>query len=198
MHALAREGVKTIGTNRVLRTFVPTWLLIADLIVLAEEETRLHSAKPGLLTLHGLAVEAEEKMRGLDVWTFWVGEPFMPKPRLPYLGCELSWKHGRLVRTGNTGTYALEAAALMGFTEIRLLGIDLRFDLAKSHFYGVNKHRGHRIRHKPSHIRRVVQSYGALHDILADHGVRVVNESPIEGPLDEVLPKEKSPWLKQP
>lgn len=86
----------------------------------------------------------------------------------------------------------------MGFTEIRLLGIDLRFDLAKSHFYGVNKHRGQRIRHKPSHIRRVVQSYGALHDILADHGVRVVNESPIEGPLDEVLPKEKSPWLKQP
>jgi len=28
--------------------------------------------------------------------------------------------------SGNSGTYAMEAAALMGFKEIRLLGIDLR------------------------------------------------------------------------
>jgi hypothetical protein len=173
------------------------YLLLADLIVLGEEKTRLKLARNGLLVLRELAFGAQKMLRGINHWTYSVTEPFAPKPRLPYSGYEPDWPRGVLLRTGNTGTYALEAAALMGYTEIRLLGIDLRFDLKTSHFYGENKYRGVRIKHRATHLRRVVKAYAAITAKLGDMGVKVITESPIEGPLDDFIPKETSPWLKK-
>lgn len=147
--------------------------------------------------MHDLAAKRADDLKGLELWTFNVGDPFMPKRSKPFLGYEPRWKHGMLARSGNTGTYAIEAAALLGCTEIRLLGIDLRFDLAKSHFYGQNTYRGQRIVHKQSHLDRVTLCYRALHDRLKKEGIRLINESPYEGRLDEHIPREESPWLKR-
>jgi len=193
---LEESGIATIGTNRLLRVIRVEYLLLADLRVLSEEMDRITSARPKLLILHDLAAKAQKHLKEIDHWTYFVREPFIPKRQQPYLGYEPEWQNGVLLRSGNTGTYALEIAALMGFTEIRLLGIDLRFDLPTSHFYGVNKYRGHRIKHTQRHLRRVVLAYAALQDRLKDMGVKVINESPIDGPLDDHIPKEKSPWLK--
>ena len=188
----------TIGVNRLLQVFSPNFLLVADKLVLQEELDRLHAAKPKLLVLRELDAKPDVSatLAGIDRWTWSVGRVFTPKRARPFLGYEPKWQHGEFLRSGNTGTYAIEAAALMGCTEIRLLGIDLRFDLKESHFFGVNKHNGQRIRHKQNHLRRLPLAYRAIHDKLKEMGVQVINESPIPGPLDEWIPREKSPWLK--
>ena len=189
----------TIGVNRLLRVFAPEYLLVADLKIIAEERDRLRAAKPKLLVWRKLgAMLAERKtLPGVRRWTWDVGRAFTPKLRQPCLGYEPSWTTGVFLRSGNTGTYAIEAAALMGCTEIRLLGIDLRFDLPRSHFFGTNKHKGRRITYSPRQIKRMVSAYRAIHDRLKTMGVRLINESPIDGPLDEWIPREKSKWLKK-
>lgn len=108
------------------------------------------------------------------------------------------WKRGVFAFSGNTGTYSIEAAALMGFSDIRLLGIDLRFDLPTSHFFGRNPlPSGAPRRYNRRRIAEVVKCYGAIAAALKNEGISVVNESCYDGPLDDVLPREESPWLKK-
>lgn len=142
-----------------------------------------------------LASGAEGRIEA-EHWTFSVGSPFRPRRAEPFFGYEPQWARGEFLRSGNTGTYAVEAAALMGFEDIRLLGIDLRFDLGKSHFYGQNKYNGVRIRHNRRWMRTVVAAFDALRRKLNAMGRTLINESEYDGPLDDVLPKEKSRWLK--
>lgn len=85
----------------------------------------------------------------------------------------------------------------MGFTEIRLLGMDLRFDLAKSHWYGQNLCQGQRRQYSPRRIQTWAEAYGAITADLKSRGISVVNETHIEGPLDEHIPREKPTWLKK-
>lgn len=100
--------------------------------------------------------------------------------------------------TGNSAHYALNAARYMGFTDIRLLGIDMKFDLPKSHIQGINTdRRGNRIRYSPKQIAFWVQELAGMVRQFAGQGVSVVNESPLDGPLDAAgIPKERSSWLK--
>jgi hypothetical protein len=103
----------------------------------------------------------------------------------------LTPKPGAFKFSGNSGTYALEAAALMGFTEIRMLGIDLRYDLANSHFFGNGKKEGCWL------SKHALPAYRSVFRELTRRGVKIVNESPYEGPLDEFIPREKSAWLRK-
>jgi hypothetical protein len=93
--------------------------------------------------------------------------------------------------SGNSGTYALEAAALLGFTEIRMLGIDLRYDLRDSHFFGNGKTEGCHLNDK------ALPAYRSVYRELTERGIKIVNESAYDGPLDEFIPKEKSAWLRK-
>lgn len=82
---------------------------------------------------------------------------------------------------------------MLGFTEIRMLGIDLRYDLPKTHFFGDGK----QFKCKLSRpLKFILERYRMAFGELTERGVKIVNESPLEGPLDAFLPKEKSPWLK--
>ena len=88
----------------------------------------------------------------------------------------------------------------MGFTEIRMLGIDLRYDKPHTHFFGTTgKHkasRGLRSRERDMMVQRDAREFGKTWTALTHRGVRIVNESPAEGPLDAFIPREDTPWLK--
>jgi hypothetical protein len=96
--------------------------------------------------------------------------------------------------SGNTGTYAIEAAALLGFTEVRMLGIDLRYDLAKTHFFGDGRALGCKLSRPLDYL---VNRFRMVFEQLKSRGITLVNESPLEGPLDAVIPREASPWLRK-
>lgn len=196
--ALAASGQKLLGINRILQVVTTHWLIVSDSEVLVEETTRLQQEKPTLLLLHKLEGLRGERIPEVEAWHWDVTPiPYQHGGRPSAQDLEGWRKMGVFLRSGNTGTYAIEAAAIMGFTEIRLLGMDLRFDLAKTHFYGVNKYHGQRRQYTPKHIQGWAECFGLIADDLKDRGIDVVNETHIEGPLDDYLPREKPRWLKK-
>lgn len=125
--------------------------------------------------------------------------PFRADRKRPDLGYREHREQAVFCRAGNTGCYALEAAALMGFTDIRLIGIDFSFERKCSHFFGDNcvpGRSGRKIVHSKRVLRTMLEGYEAVYRDLASKGITVVNESPCRGPLDDLVPWEKSRWLK--
>lgn len=108
-----------------------------------------------------------------------------------------NWSKSAFWHTGNTGTYALEAAASIGFRDLRMLGIDMRFDLKKSHFFGENLHRGKRITYTPRAIASKVKGFKIVVEGLRGLGCTVTNESAYDGPLDAFIPRRECPWLRK-
>lgn len=196
---LAASRVPSIGVNRLLRVFRPVFLLLADKPVLAEEHPRLSTAKPRLLAWRGLTALLGSLAPGMDVrtWETW-GGPFSrgwrPNRKVRW---EPRWTRGAFWQTGNTGTYALEAAAMIGYRDLRMLGIDLRFDLPRSHFFGENVNlKGRRITYTAKQIKSVVQGYREVVEGLRGLGCRVTSESAYDGPLDAFIPRSEGPWQK--
>lgn len=146
--------------------------------------------------MHALGAMRAKELKGLEeVWEWDVPEtPFSRRVKPSAADFDACRKNGVFLRSGNTATYGTEAAILMGFRDIRLLGIDLRFDLAKSHFYGVNKHKGQRIKHGPKYIETVVRAFEVVRKDLEARGGTLTNETHIEGPLDSVLPRRLPRW----
>ena len=80
----------------------------------------------------------------------------------------------------------------MGFRDIRLLGIDLRYDLPEgSHCYGDGRKEGCHL----GDMRVVLPAYEYVRKRVEAAGGTLVNESPFGGPLDKVVPRRKSEWL---
>lgn len=196
---LRQSGLATIGINRILRCFAPTYLVVADRPVLQEELARLNSAKPKLLAWRML-VGIAARIPGLEVrtWETWGGAYARGWKRGRNPEWVPRWRDGQFWHSGNSGTYSIEAAALMGFRDIRLLGIDLRFDLPRSHFFGQNTWRGQRIRYTPRQIAATVKAFEIVVSGVTRLGYTVTSESCYEGPLDAVLARRACPWQKQP
>ena len=181
----------TLGINRVLRTHSQVEMLIlSDSDVLREELPRILQGRPRLLLCDKLAGVwmARGGGKGIEAYTWHVNQPHvrkgMPSRRRPPQPCHFA-------RTGNTGTYAMEAAALMGFKEIRLLGIDFSFNGPQTHSWGnQTKHKGGATpRRRAKLIERDVRGFREVYNSLTSRGVRIVNESPEAGPLDEFIPR---------
>ena len=185
-------SLPTVGVNRILRTVrgPVSALMIADSLVLQAELDRVNSSETALLTFSGLdsrvirSVERPER-----IWTW--GLHTYPRQRKPAGGAPP--KPGEFRFSGNTGTYAIEAAALMGFTDIRMLGIDLTgYGKPGSHCWGDGRTEGCKLS-RP--VPWLVERYRMVFEDLRDKGIRLTNESPVEGPLDAAIPKERCPWL---
>lgn len=87
----------------------------------------------------------------------------------------------------------MEAAALLGFTDIRIVGVDLVYpEKGPTHFFGDGRKEGCRI----SKLTRILSTCKKVYDSLTSKGITIVNESPVRGPLDDVVPWKESPWLK--
>lgn len=80
----------------------------------------------------------------------------------------------------------------MGFRDIRMLGIDLRYDLPTgTHCYGDGRKEGCHL----GDMKVVLSGYKYAARKVKEAGGTLVNESPYEGPLDEIVPRRKSEWL---
>ncbi|MBI5426768.1 MAG: hypothetical protein HZA02_00645 [Nitrospinae bacterium] len=93
------------------------------------------------------------------------------------LGSEgFSWDLGRGIYSGYTVSYmALQIAVYMGFNEIFYLGLDLKHDGPRTHFFG---HDFHSHAHEQTEFpkMRKMLCYGA--QVLANAGVRIFNCNP--------------------
>ncbi len=101
---------------------------------------------------------------------------------------------GQFWFSGNTATYAVQAAMLMGFTDIRLLGVDLTYDIPgekESHSFGSGKREGCRL----SDVSLILKVFGRIMKDCEREGISLVNESWVRGPLDKVMPWRESEWL---
>lgn len=179
----------TIGVNRILRAVPVTWLLLADKPLLEAERERILISRPNLLLFAGQFSGEVASLRDAGLAAF-----LYDLHSTPYQRMGIPWPPeapGFFRFSGNTGTYAIEAAALMGFTEIRLVGIDLRYDHEKSHFFGNGKAEGCELR------ELALPAYRQVYRSLSEKGIKIVNESPLDGPLDDFIPKEESPWLRK-
>ena len=185
-------SVPTIGVNRILRVVsgAVSHLLIADKMVLQSELLRVNSCATGLLIFGGLDSRVLRQVeRPERIWTW--GIHTCPYQRKPPRGHPP--KLGEFRFSGNTGTYAIEAAALMGFSDIRMLGIDLtNYGTPTSHCWGDGRTEGCRLSRPLPYL---VERYRMVFEELKSRNVKLVNESPVEGPLDAVIPKETCPWL---
>ncbi|MBI4382816.1 MAG: hypothetical protein HY579_02140, partial [Nitrospinae bacterium] len=93
------------------------------------------------------------------------------------LGSEgFSWDLARGIYSGYTVSYmALQIAVYMGFKEIFYLGLDLKHDCARTHFFGYDFH-SHTHEQTEFPKMRKMLCYGA--QILSNTGVKVFNCSP--------------------
>ena len=81
----------------------------------------------------------------------------------------------------------------MGFNDIRILGIDLvGYGTPSSHCWGDGRTEGCQL---AKDVTYLVERYRMVFEDLKSRGIRLTNESPVEGPLDAVIPREKCPWL---
>lgn len=97
-----------------------------------------------------------------------------------------------MLLSGNTATYAAQFALAAGYSDIRLLGVDLcDYDRAESHCYGDGKKEGCKL----GKLTTIMSVFKKVRDMAHEKGATIVNESPVEGPLDEVFPRRKCPWL---
>lgn len=104
------------------------------------------------------------------------GRPF--GIRLKNLAAEgFSWDLAEGIYTGYTIAYfALQLAVYMGFSEVFYLGLDLRHEQGKTHFFGRDEASA---RHEETEFPKMTKMlrYGA--EAIKDRGVRVYNCSPV-------------------
>lgn len=97
---------------------------------------------------------------------------------LHFLGSEgFSWDLEKGIYSGYTVAYfALQVAVYMGFKEVYYLGLDLRHEKGRTHFFG---HDYHSASHEQTEFPRMdkMLNYGAK--VVAKKGIKVFNCSPI-------------------
>lgn len=172
-----------IGVNNILVTATthPEYLLIVDHTTYQHEKARILNYKGVLLLWRRLAEQIADTMyapkrcvtfrlRPLKAWSERVRD-------------FLHWGF-------NTGHYAAQVLALMGYTKIVLLGIDLFWPKdGPSHDFG----RGVTMHCKPpdkKFLKIYLDEYKRLRYWLKDEGVELVTSSPWSGPLKDMLPYE--------
>jgi hypothetical protein len=178
-----------VGINRLLRLAEPRYMMISDKDVLAAEAQRLRTSTCTILLFKGLAPYARRELPGRRLFLWDV------RPRRGPFRLRPGQKPKGFLYSGNSSTYAIEAAALMGATEIRMVGIDLFYPrVGPTHFFGDGRKEGCRL----SSPERVVEAVRCLNRELKAKGITLVNESPASGPLDGVVPRRSCPWLITP
>ena len=181
------SGRFLVGANRILRKMPVSCLVIADGNVYRQEFTRLQDTGCYVVVsdsmLHGLVKEASTLVPRAD-------RTFFFKIDIEARYCEL--KSDMFGRSRNTGCYAVETAyRFLGGrkgTTIALLGMELRWrNLEQSHFFGGGE--VHTLKCRP-HFAPGVEAMKAISKILKTQGIKLVNLSPWDGPLDAFVPRE--------
>jgi sugar phosphate isomerase/epimerase len=150
------------------------------------EQDRINTFGIDLLLFKGLRDYAE-RLNIRSTKHYWDIYPIRDK--------EDGWKADKFLFSGSSTTYAIEAAALMGYKEIVLIGVDyVGYEKKESHFFGNGANEGC---YMPK-LTRVMEACKRIRRRLEKQGVSIYNESPVHGPLDDVFVRRESRWLKKP
>lgn len=177
----------TLGVNRILRVTTPAALVIVDRTVMVEEEARLRAFDGRLALWEGLGSTVPRLRERFPHTRFLLdgsGPPFRRWPER--LG-------DRLLLAGNTATYAIQLAVLLGLDPIGVLGVDFNArDLARAgrptHGVGEVPRRangGGRMR-----TRACQGFFSGVTTWAAGHGSRLYNLSPYDD-----SPFTRAGWL---
>lgn len=168
----------TIGVNRLLRLYRPTYLYTGDKSVTRAEIERMAAYVDTVrLIFAGGAVDAGAR-RELDGRYVYAGDMKG--------GADPARKRGPIDigPVGNSGYQATQMAYRMGATTILLAGIDLFWPkCADSHFFGKGQNEKCRLR-KPDEIRT---AFAHLKDLYSQKGVSLASVSPWKTPLRRSL-----------
>jgi hypothetical protein len=164
----------TIGTNRLLRTYEPTYLLVVDKSVLRDEHERMMDAMDRVTYL------LYPGMMGSEGRQIYPGSWLDTGPMVG--GADPTSKTGPIDigHVGNSGYEATQIAFRMGASRILLAGIDLFWPTnGQTHNFGSGKEAGCRL-HKPDEI---TEDFATLKRLYAHCGVELTSISPWSTPL---------------
>lgn len=138
--------------------------------ILLHPDTQYHCAMD-----HRLFVEYAEAFAGVRYMFTIEGRPFGVGLRL--LGAEgFSWDLAEGIYSGYTVSYfALQVAVYMGFQEVCFLGLDLRHEEGRTHFFGSDYCSRN---HEDTEFPRMRRMFEQAAPVLAEKGIAVYNCSP--------------------
>lgn len=167
----------TIGVNRILSTFTPTYLFVVDRMVIHDEWQRMNAAVGKvqiLLFPSALSCAARGLYKGAYI-------------EIPPITCKVDprTKTGPISigRVGNTSYEAAQVAYRMGASEIIFAGLDLSYQPFKpTHCVGFTPSCA-----KMRDPARQVEQFGELKNLYKGCGVEVFSCSPWKTKLRKVL-----------
>jgi hypothetical protein len=149
----------------------PRYLVVADTHVYGSHKTRIDAAPVERLFLHGGCI--------------WSRPAPLPENLVPFGTSSLRFSHRPLSfapwifhRGDTVVVIAAQIAAVLGYEEIVVIGVDLDFDGASTHFYGGNGRDRERLSSfRTGGIGNMVANaaFANLAEALAARGVRIVN-----------------------
>lgn len=178
MDAMMWDGFPTIGINRILRVYEPTYMTVMDQSVMKDEHERMMASRARVkyLIYPGVMNSICRKL--------YSGEYYETEAMNNV--CDPTQKRGslRICTSGNSAYYCIQIAWRMGAKTILLAGVDLYWPPGKqSHFFGSGTDWGCRLA-KPAEI---CDDFVRLADALRTYGVETYSVSPWDTPLRERL-----------
>lgn len=180
------SGYTTIGVQRILEVYEPTYVFIVDQSVIRDQYERMNAVS-GRIPLILYPNHMGSKMRKL-----YGGEWISSGPMTH--NADREKKHGpiHIPPSGDSGYEATQVAYRMGARTIALAGIDLHWPRGKeTHCYGDGAARGAKLRL----AKEKTESFRQLKQIYKRRGVGLVSVSPWQTPLRDAIGYTPLPTL---
>ncbi len=157
----------TIGVNRILRTFTPTYLFVVDRSVIRDEHKRMTASKCEKVIFR-LAMNEQSRL-------LYPG-PYTEMEQMSNAGKPTTEKGPiHICRGGNSGYEACHLAFRMGAACIALAGMDMYWPKkGKSHFFGHGRAAGCSL-HDPA---AKIEDFRYMKHLYRKQGVEMVSVSP--------------------
>ena len=161
------DGYTTIGVNRILQTYEPTYLFVVDRSVMESEHARMMES-PSIKLIYPGAMSSRYRKLYTKAWT-----------SLPHMDqrSATTAKTGNIhiPDGGNSGYEAIQMAYRMGASRIALAGIDMYWPPRKhSHFFGD----GHAAGCRMPLVEKKIEAFKSLKQDYIDVGVELFSISP--------------------
>jgi hypothetical protein len=166
----------SIGLNRILRVYEPTYLMVVDGSVIKAEHKRMKKFEGPILIYPGNMGSASKRFYDGP----WISTGAMTSD------CDPTAKKGpiHICRRGNSAYEATQIAMRMGASRIALAGVDLYWPPGRdTHFFGSGRDEGCSMFKEDL----IIEDFHKLKKMYGYMGVELTSVSPWETPLRERL-----------
>jgi len=170
------DGFTTIGVNRILRLYEPTYVMIVDGSVIQQEYSRLGAYRGKVLLYPGAM---NTRMQQLYPGP-WISTGYMSGT------ADVCSKKGdiHIPSRGNSAYEAAHIAMRMGAKRIAFAGVDMYYPpLKKTHFFGMGAKEGCSM----SKVEEIINCFAEMKRSYKCMGIDVVSVSPWNTPLRQRL-----------